>query len=228
MVEPERDEPSLELELPRLRRRKRKDRAAEPTPPSGEQATVPEVETVAEPPPPVTTVAQPAAAPAPAAPAPTPAPAQTTVLEVAPEDDAPPEPRVRRPRPSVRLPGGWAAVVVTGLLVGLTLVGLTWASLRTCEQVQGTSSCGTAGYPMLGLVVAIAVLVGSLLLRLAQVPDPVSTSLLGVGVAAVIVLVFLVNHLDQPVMVVVIPLICAATYAGSHWLTTAVIEPGRD
>lgn len=221
MGEPERDEPSLELELPRLRRRKRKDRAAaptEPVPPSGEQVTAPEAETVAEPPPPEAPVAQPA-------------PTQTIVLETEPSepvDEAPPARRARRTRPSVRLPGGWAAVVVTGLLVGLTLVGLTWASLRTCEQVQGTSSCGTAGYPMLGLVVALAVLVGSLLLRLAQVPDPVSTSLLGVGVAAVIVLVFLINHLDQPAMVVVIPLICAATYAGAHWLTTAVIEPGRD
>lgn len=118
-------------------------------------------------------------------------------------------------------------MVVTGVVVGLVVVGLTWASLRTCEAVQGTSSCGSAGYPMLGLVVALAVLAGSALLRLAQVPDPVSTSLLGVGVAAVIALVFLVDHLDQPAMVVVIPLICAATFAGSHWLTTAVIEPGE-
>jgi hypothetical protein len=118
-------------------------------------------------------------------------------------------------------------VVVTGLLVGLMVVGLTWASLRTCEAVQGTSSCGSAGYPMLGLVLALAILAGATLLRLAQVPDPVSSSLLGVGVAAVIALVFLIDHLDQPAMVIVIPLVCAATFAGAHWLTTAVIEPGE-
>ena len=118
-------------------------------------------------------------------------------------------------------------MVVTGLLVGLVVVGLTWASLRSCEAVQGTSSCGSAGYPMLGLVLALAVVTGSSLLRLAQVPDPVSTSLLGVGVAAVIALVFLIDHLDQPAMIVVIPLVCAATFAGSHWLTTAVIEPAE-
>jgi hypothetical protein len=29
-------------------------------------------------------------------------------------------------------------------------------------------------------------------------------------------------------MVIVIPLVCAATFAGSHWLTTSVIEPERD
>ncbi|WP_345521073.1 hypothetical protein [Nocardioides conyzicola] len=213
MVEPERDEPSLELELPRLRRRKRKDRAAEPAAPSGEQAPVPEAETVVEPPQ--------------AAPTPQPEPTvveQTTVLEAPPVEAAAPAPKPRRPRPSVRLPGGWAAVVVTGLLVGLVLVALTWGSLQTCERVQGTSSCGTAGYPMLGLVVAVAVLVGALLLRLTHVPDPVSSSLLGVGVAAVVVLVALIDHLDQPAVVVVIPLLCAATFAGAHWLSTAVIE----
>ena len=170
--------------------------------------------------------AQPESPPTPE-PAPEPAPVAVETPAPEPEQDELVEERPAR-RPRLRRPSGWPAVVATGLLVGLAVVGLTWGSLRTCEQVQGTSSCGTAGYPMLGLVVALAVLVGSLLLRLAQVPDPVSTSLLGVGVAAVIVLVFLINHLDQPAMVVVIPLICAATYAGAHWLTTAVIEPGRD
>ena len=194
MGDSERDEPSLELELPRLRRPRRPRRKPEPPAPGGEQATISAesaARTVADSPPP------------------------------APED-AP-----RRPRPAVRLPGGWPALVVTGLLVGLVVVGLTWASLRSCEAVQGTSSCGSAGYPMLGLVLALAVVTGSSLLRLAQVPDPVSTSLLGVGVAAVIALVFLIDHLDQPAMIVVIPLVCAAAFAGSHWLTTAVIEPAE-
>jgi hypothetical protein len=195
MGDTERDEPSLELEIPRLRRprRKRKDRAAEPAPSSGVQATVSTIATT------------------------------RTVADPPPPEDGP-----RRTRPSITLPGGWPAVVVTGLLVGLVVVGLTWASLRTCEAVQGTTSCGTAGYPMLGLVLVLAVLAGSTLLRLAQVPDPVSTSVLAVGCAAVVALVFLIDHLDQPAMVVVIPLVCAATFAGAHWLTTAVIEPQKD
>ena len=143
-------------------------------------------------------------------------------------EEAPPARRTRRPRPTVQLPSGWPAVIATGLVVGLVVVGLTWLSLRTCEAVQGTTSCGTAGYPMLGLVVVLAVLAGGTLLRLAQVPDPVSTSLLAVGSAAVIALVFLIDHLDRPAMIVVIPLVCAATFAGAHWLTTAVIEPHED
>jgi hypothetical protein len=239
MADPERDEPSLELELPRLRlrglRRKPRPEAvpeAAPEPPpvepgrsGGEQAAVTEPETVADAPPPVAPELEPPAAPA--AEATRSSGEQTTVLEVAEVEEAPPEPQAPRARPALRLPGGWPAVVVTGLVVGLVVVGLTWGSLRTCEAVQGTSSCGTAGYPMLALVLVLAVLVGSLLLRLSQVPDPVSTSLLGVGTAAVIALLVLIDHLDQPAMVVVIPAICAATFAGAHWLSTAVIEPDR-
>jgi formate-dependent nitrite reductase membrane component NrfD len=142
------------------------------------------------------------------------------------QPDQPDQPARRRAPTELPLPTGWVAVVLTGVVVGLVVVGLTWASLRTCEAVQGTATCGTAGYPMLALVVVVAILVGSAMLRLTHVPDPVSTSILGVGVASVLALVFLIDHLDQPAMVVVIPLICAATFAGSHWLTTAVIEPG--
>jgi hypothetical protein len=136
--------------------------------------------------------------------------------------------RPRRALPSVNLPGGWPAVVVTGLLVGLVVVGLTWASLQACEEVQGTSTCGRAGYPMLGLVLAVAVLVGGVLLRLAQVADPVSTSLLGVGLAAIVALLVLIDHLDQPAMVVVLPLVFALTFAAAHWFSTALLEPSEE
>jgi hypothetical protein len=195
MSDQERDEPSLELKMPRLRRPRRKAAVPEPAPPSGGESTELAVQTVEEPPPP-------APEPQPEAPA-----------------------AVRREPRQLPLPAGWAAVVLAGLVVGLVVVGLTWLSLRTCEAVQGTATCGTAGYPMLALVLVVAIVVGSVLLRLTQVPDPVSTSILGIGVASVLALVFLIDHLDQPVMVVVIPLICAVTFAGSHWLTTAVIEP---
>ena len=125
-----------------------------------------------------------------------------------------------------RRPGGFPTVVVVGLLVGLAVVGLTWASLQTCEQVQGTPSCGTAGYPMLALVLVVSVLVGGVLLRLTRVPDPVSTSFLGVGLAAVLVLLLLVDRLEEPAMVVVIPVLSALTFAAAHWVTTTFIEPG--
>jgi hypothetical protein len=200
MADPEHVEPSLELPSLGGGWRRRKRGWAEPAP----------VEPTIEPP--------------------TTGGGRTTVVETAEVADAPPAPSTPRERrlPTLELPGGWPAVVVTGLVAGLVLVGLTWASLQACEEVQGTSTCGRAGYPMLALVLAVGVLVGAVLLRLAQVPDPVSTSLLGVGLAAVVALVFLIDHLDQPAVVVVIPLVCALTYAGAHWLTTAVIEPGGD
>ena len=97
------------------------------------------------------------------------------------------------------------AVVLVGLVVGLGIVGLTWASLQTCSAVQGTSSCGKAGYPMLVVILVVAVALGGLLLRLARVPEPGSTSFLAVGLAAVVALLFFVNSLTDPAMIAVIP-----------------------
>jgi hypothetical protein len=80
---------------------------------------------------------------------------------------------------------------------------------------------------MLAVVLAGAVVVGSLLLRLALVPDPVSTSFLGVGLATVVALLLLVDRLDQPAMIAVIPVLVAASYAAAHWVTTTFVEPGE-
>jgi len=204
MSEPEDEQPSLELPSLGGWRRKRRTRAPQP---------------VAE------------SAPAPPAPAPEPAVAEhDTVVLTGQVADAPPaaeERRARRIRVTPRLPTGYVAVLATGVLVGLAMVALTWGSLRTCEQVQGTSSCGTAGYPMLLVVLVAAVVLGALLLRLLRIPDPVSTSFLGVGLATVLALLFLVDRLDQRPMVVVIPVLVAASYAAAHWVTTTFIEPGH-
>ncbi|HYF74711.1 MAG TPA: hypothetical protein VD864_17925 [Nocardioides sp.] len=138
-----------------------------------------------------------------------------------PEPAAEPEPRVR----AERGPGGMAAAVLTGLVVGLGIVGLTWASLRLCESVQGTSSCGDAGYGLLIGILAGMIVVGALLLRLARVPEPGSTSFLAVGLTAVLALVFLVDSLLDRPMVVVIPLITAGTFALAHWVTRTFAGP---
>ncbi|WP_243061227.1 hypothetical protein [Nocardioides sp. SR21] len=136
----------------------------------------------------------------------------------------------RRPRPPVRLPhlDGMLAAVLIGLVVGLGIVGLTWASLRGCEAVQGTSSCGGVGYPMLGVILAAMVVVGAVLLRLAQVPEPGSTSFLAVGLTAVLALMFLVDSLLDRAMIVVLPLICAGSFAAAHWVTRTFVEPPTD
>lgn len=123
---------------------------------------------------------------------------------------------------------GLVAALVTGLAIGLLLVLLTAAGQRGCEAAQGTSSCGGAGYPLILAILVVAVLAGGALLRWAGVPDPTSTSFLAVGLLAVIALLFLVEQLDSWSMLLVIPLVSVATFAASHWVTTAVIEPSRE
>jgi hypothetical protein len=176
--------------------------------------------------------------PAPAAPSPEPAPDEVEIEPVAEEtrpivvEDPEPGPEPKRTPPprerKERGPGGMTAAVLSGLVVGLGIVGLTWASLRSCESVQGTSSCGDAGYPMLGLILVVMVVVGWLLLRFLRVRDPGSTSFLGTGLAVVIALLVLVDHLLDRSMVLVVPLVCAATFAAAHWVTRTFIEPPRD
>jgi hypothetical protein len=165
------------------------------------------------------TVPEPAPAPAPSAEATVEEPRAAPLAVEAPEVEA--EPRV----PRERGPGGMLAAVVTGLVVGLGIVGLTWASLRGCEAVQGTSSCGDSGYGLLFVILAVMIVVGALLLRSARVAEPGSTSFLAVGLTSVLALLFLVDSLLDRSMVVVIPLISAATYAAAHWVTRTFIEP---
>ncbi|HEY0950054.1 hypothetical protein, partial [Nocardioides sp.] len=153
---------------------------------------------------------------------------ETRPLPTAPDDTpepvAEPEPRPARVRRE-RGPGGMPAVLLTGVVVGLGIVGLTWASLRLCEGVQGTSSCGDTGYGLLIAILVVMVVVGMLLLRLARVPEPGSTSFLAVGLTCVLALLFLVDSLLDRPMVVVIPLISAGTFALAHWVTRTFTGP---
>jgi hypothetical protein len=118
-------------------------------------------------------------------------------------------------------------VLITGVVVGLGLVGLTWAALRMCEVAKGTSSCGGTGYPLLLAILVVMVIVGTLLLRAARVPDAGATSMLAVGMASVVALAFLVDVLLDRSMVLVVPVITALTYAAAHWVTRTFVEPDR-
>lgn len=132
----------------------------------------------------------------------------------------------KQPR-EFRLPsiGGMAASLLTGLVVGLLTVGLTWGSLRLCEVVQGTPSCGNPGFFLLLAIMVVMVLLGRLLLHAFRVADPGSTSFLAMGTVAVIALVFLVDLLFLWWMVLVIPAVAMASYALAHWVTTSLVEP---
>jgi hypothetical protein len=130
-----------------------------------------------------------------------------------------------RPTLAVPVPGGMVAAVLTGLVVGLGLVGLTWAGLRTCESVQGTTSCGNSGYPLLVAILVAMVVVGGALLKAAHVPDPWTTSFLAVGLTAVIALLIFIDSLTDRSMIVIIPVLSAACFALAHWITRTFIDP---
>lgn len=137
--------------------------------------------------------------------------------------------RRRRPRPTVpALPrlSGRVAAAAAGLVVGLSLLGLTWLGFRGCEALRGTNSCGTApGMAALVVIFVLAVVVGGVLLSLWGVPDPGASSFLGTGLTGVIILIFLVDHLESWPALVAIPLITAGTFLASWWVTTTYVEP---
>lgn len=118
---------------------------------------------------------------------------------------------------------GLPAAVLAGVVVGVLAVLLGWLAGVGCEAVRGTSACG-GGPGLLILLVVLAALTwaGSLLLRVLGVPHAGSTSLLAVGILAVLVLVLLLDSLDEGWALVAVPVASAIAHAASWWVTTAV------
>lgn len=169
--------------------------------------------------------------PGPAEPA-EPTRAVTPVAEPEPAPKTDPEEPVRRrePRrlPTVALPG-LPAAVVTGVAVGALAVLLAWLAGAGCSAVRGTSSCGgAAGLPLLLAGLVLLAWVGSLLLRALGVSDAGSTSVLAVGIMAVLVMVFLLGSLDEWWALVTVPLVAAVGYGASWWVTSSVIGGEAD
>lgn len=135
-------------------------------------------------------------------------------------------PRRARRGPVLPQVGGMVASVVTGVVVGLVLVVLSWASLRLCELVRGTSSCGGPGVFLLLAILLVMVLAGSALLQAFGVEEARSTSVLGVGLIAVVTLLFLAGVLFSWWMALVIPAVGAGSFALAHWVSTAFVDPG--
>jgi hypothetical protein len=93
--------------------------------------------------------------------------------------------------------------------------------------MRGTSSCGKPGALLLLAITVVVVLLGALLLRVLGVDTAGSTSLLGVGLLVVLILLALLPVVDRWWMVIVIPVLAMATYVASWWLTTTYVEPGE-
>ncbi len=199
------------LELPKLGfgRRNKKDTAAEEPP----------VETVAE------TPVEAEAPPPPEEPEPEPEP------ESEPEPERPANPaRVRKGRKALTLPPLPAPIasVVTGVVIGLVIVALTFLSSRGCELVRDTGNCGAVGLPLLIAIVVVGVLLGAVLLKAWQVGDPMSSSFLAVGLVAVVAMLFLLPSIDEWWMVIVIPALSALTYLLAWWVTRTFIDTDDD
>ncbi|RYP87245.1 hypothetical protein EKO23_06475 [Nocardioides guangzhouensis] len=150
---------------------------------------------------------------------------QTAVAEAPSEEDA--DDRAEGGSRRARRSGGpilagmpsRLAALVTGALVGLLAVGLTYAGLVGCDAWRGTQTCGGPGLLFLALILVAMVAVGALLLRAAGVADATSTSVLAVGLFAVVCLLVLIDALFSTWMVVVLPVVGALAYALAHWVT---------
>jgi hypothetical protein len=111
------------------------------------------------------------------------------------------------------------AAAATGLLVGSTSAALVWLGMAGCEAWRDSPSCGGGlGFGMLVSVVAIAWIVGRLLLGFAEVPDALMVSFLGVAIAMIVVMLVLIDDTFSVWMWLVMPVLSAATFAGSVWL----------
>ena len=152
------------------------------------------------------------------------APLQTPVPE--PEAPATPPKPPKPPREGPIVPGRVAAAIA-GLLVGAVIVGLTTASFELCSRIQGTNSCGGPGIFLLLAILVLAVVLGTVVLRLCEVPEPGSTSFLAVGLTSVVALLFLIDQLFEWWMIIVIPLVSVAAFLLSHWVTTTFVEPAK-
>ena len=116
--------------------------------------------------------------------------------------------------------------MLTGVIVGLIGMVLATGAGRGCEAVRGVGSCGGLGLLALLVVLAIEVVIGGALLRAAHVTDPASTAFLGVGMMAVIALLFLIGSLESPWMLVVLPIVTGLTFLLSWWVTETFVDAG--
>jgi hypothetical protein len=133
--------------------------------------------------------------------------------------------RAPRARPSLPKPPGWVAALVTGVVVGLVGVGLTYVSLQGCEAVRGTQTCGGPGLFVLLVILVLMVFLGGVVLAVLGLPESRSTSFLAVGVLAVVMLLTPTDALFSSWMRLVVPVLGAAAYVLAYWVTSAFVEP---
>lgn len=117
------------------------------------------------------------------------------------------------------------AATLAGVVVGAFLVLATFGGLQACESARGTTSCGGGvGFPLLLLIVVVAVVLGALVLRWARVPSPGSISFLAVALVAAISVLFLLDALDETVGGVAVAALTVASYVLARWVTVRFVD----
>jgi len=156
-----------------------------------------------------------------------PKPAKQPKAAKPPKAPKPPKvkaPRVKRERtidPLGRFPG-YIAAILTGALCGGLTVTLAWATGQACSAVRGVGTCGGYGVFALVAILGIDVIIATGLLRLFRIVDPATTALLGVGLVAVLAMVFFLGETQSFAMVYVIPILMGATFGVARWITRAI------
>lgn len=139
-----------------------------------------------------------------------------------PKERKPPKaPRERSTAPPRWLPG-YLAAIITGVLCGALTVLLAWATAQGCAAVRGVGTCGGYGVFALVAILGIDVVIATGLLRLMRVVDPATTALLGVGLVAVLAMLFFLGETQSFAMVYVIPILMGVTFDAAWWVTTAI------
>lgn len=130
------------------------------------------------------------------------------------------EPTGRGPRLTLpQMPGALAAALA-GLIVGVVSVALVLGAGLGCRAIGGTSSCGGGPGTLILLgILALAVVLGAILLRACGVTEGLSVSALAVGLVGVAVMLFLLEVVFSAWMILVIPLLTIAAFALAWWVT---------
>jgi hypothetical protein len=119
------------------------------------------------------------------------------------------------------------AALLAGALTGLVWAALGYVSQQGCEAVRGVGSCGgTVGLVALVAIFVMMVLLGGYLLRTFGLPDATSTAFLGVGLVAVVAMLFFLESIDSVWMFLVVPALTAASFLLSWWVTETFVEVG--
>ena len=127
-------------------------------------------------------------------------------------------------RPLTAALSGPLGAVVAGLAAGAVMVLGTIAGLGACRVIRGTANCGGT-FGLIGMLIigAAAIAVGAVLLARFGAVYTVGTSTFAVLVVACLSLLFFAELLLSWSAALLIPLLCAVVFAGSHWLTNVAL-----